>query len=321
MLELFEGIRDELQIIENELRAVVQCPDPLITETSIHLLNAGGKRLRPVLSIFGGKFYNFSMEKVLPLAVALELIHMASLVHDDVVDSSLTRRGIPTVKAKWGNSISTYIGTHLFARSLMLISKYEDQPLISRVLSDASVKMCEGEIQQIATAFDPGQSFKDYFYRIKRKTALLIAASVQLGAVACGAPVKIYQPLRRYGHFIGMAFQLTDDILDMVADQQQLGKPAGSDLREGIITMPVIYALAESKRRDRLQELVGKVEKDEDEIEEAVDIVKECGAIDYSLKVVQSYIMKAKEQLFSLPDVPARAVLSRAADFVGVRKY
>jgi heptaprenyl diphosphate synthase len=321
MLELFDGIRDELQAVEEELRSFVQCSDPLITETSVHLLNAGGKRLRPALSIFGGKFYNFHLEKVLPLAVALELIHMATLVHDDVVDSSLTRRGIPTVKAKWGNSISTHVGTYLFARSLVLISRYEDQPLISRVLSNTSVKMCEGEIQQIAGAFDLGQSFKDYFYRIKRKTALLIAASVQLGAVACGAPAGIHQPLRRYGHFIGMAFQLTDDILDMVADQQQLGKPVGSDLREGIITMPVIYALAESNRRDRLRELVGKTVKDEGEIKEAIDIVRECGAIEYSFKVVRRYVLKAKEQLAGLPGVPARAVLLQAADFIGARKF
>lgn len=321
MLDLFDEIKDELQIVEEELRAVVQSSDCLITETATHLLNAGGKRLRPALSIFGGKFYNFSLERVLPLAVALELIHMAALVHDDVVDSSLTRRGVPTVKAKWGNSVSTRIGTHLFARSLMLIARYEDQPLISRVLSDTSVRMCEGEIQQIASAFDPGQRFKDYFYRIKRKTALLIAASVQLGAVACGAPSEIYQPLRRYGYFIGMAFQLTDDILDMVADQQQLGKPVGSDLREGIFTMPVIYALVESNQRDRLLELVAKVGKDAEEIKEAIGIVKECGAIDYSFKTAQSYVMKAKEQLVNLPDVPARTVLSQAADFIGARKF
>lgn len=321
MLELFNDIRNDLQTVEKELRAVVQVQNPLLAETSTHLLNAGGKRLRPALSLFGAKFYNFNPEKVIPLAVALELIHMATLVHDDVVDASMTRRGIPTVKAKWGNSISTHIGTYLFAKSLILIAGYEDISLISRVLSDTSVKMCEGEIQQLSASFDIYQSLKDYLYRIKRKTALLIAASAQLGAVACGAPRSIHLPLRRYGHYIGMAFQITDDILDMVADQHQLGKPIGSDLRQGIITLPVIFALARCERRSRLMELVNKVEKSEDEVQEAIEIIRGCGAIDHSFEVAGKYITKAKKELKYLPDIPTRLTLSLAADFVGIRKF
>lgn len=321
MLELFNDIREDLQDVERELRAVVQSPNPLLTETSTHLLNAGGKRLRPALSLFGAKFYNYDLEKVLPLAVSLELIHMATLVHDDVVDASMTRRGIPTVKARWGNSISTHIGTHLFARSLMLIARYEDTPLISKVLADTSVKMCEGEIQQISASFDANQGLKDYFYRINRKTALLIAASAQLGAVACGAPRSIHLPLRRYGHYIGMAFQITDDILDLIADQVQLGKPIGSDLRQGIITLPVICALADCPERERLMELVNKIEKSEDEVREAIQIIKGCGAIERSFEIAGKYLIKAKMALKALPDIPTRSTLSLAADFIGIRKF
>lgn len=277
--------------------------------------------MRPALSLFGARFYDFQLEKVLPLAVALELIHMATLVHDDVVDASMTRRGMPTVKAVFGNSVSTYIGTYLFARSLILISAYEDKPLVSRVLSDTSVKMCEGEIQQISTSFDINQNLKDYFYRIKHKTALLIAASVQLGAVACGAPENIYMPLRRYGLNIGMAFQITDDILDLVADQRQLGKPIGSDLRRGIITLPVIYAMGKSGRDNRLVELVGKVDKSEAEVREAIDAVKKCGAIEYSFGLAEKYIKKAKSELEDLPALPVRDTLASAADFIGIRKF
>lgn len=321
MLELFHDIKDELRAVESDLRDVVQAKYQILTETSTHLLNAGGKRLRPALVLFSAKFYNFELEKVLPLAVALELIHMASLVHDDVVDASMTRRGIPTVKAIWGNSISTHIGSYLFAKSLMLLAGYKKTPLISEVLSDTSVKMCEGEIQQISFSFDIHQSLKNYFYRIKRKTALLIAASAQLGAVACGAPRQIYLPLRRYGYNIGMAFQITDDILDMVAEQSQLGKPIGGDLRQGIITLPVIYALACCEKQDRLIELVCKVDKSEDEVKEALDIVRNCGAIDYSFEIARKFIMKAKAELKALPDIPTRLTLSMAADFVGIRKF
>lgn len=321
MLELFEDIKEDLQAVEEELKAVVHTPNPLLTDTYTHLLSAGGKRLRPALSLFGAKFSNFNLQRVLPLAVALELIHMATLVHDDVVDASMTRRGIPTVKALWGNSISTHIGTYLFAKSLILIAKYEDTPLISRVLSDTSVKMCEGEIQQISASHDAGQNLKSYFYRIKCKTALLIAASSQLGAVACGAPKSIYLPLRRYGYFIGMAFQITDDILDIIADCHLLGKPVGSDLRQGIITLPVIYALANSREKEKLSQLVRKVDKSEEEINEAISIIRQCGAIEYSFAIAGKFIEKAKKELQALPDIPARKTLGLAADFIGQRKY
>ena len=321
MLDLFSEIQDDLRAVEKRLKAVVQVPNPILTETSTHLLDAGGKRLRPALILFGAKFDNFDLEKVIPLAVALELIHMATLVHDDVVDAAMTRRGKPTVKARWGNSISTHIGTYLFAKSLILISAYEDKPLISRVLSETSVKMCEGEIQQISSSFDVFQNPKDYFYRINRKTALLIAASAQLGAVACGAPPSVHMPLKRYGHNIGMAFQITDDILDMVADQTQLGKPVGGDLRQGIITLPVIYALKNSRKKERLTELVQNVEKNEEEVQEAIQAVKDCGAINYSFDVAAKYIQKAKDELAALPPVSVRNTLALAADFIGIRKY
>lgn len=321
MLELFVDIRDELKAVEKELRKIVQADYQILTETSTHLLNAGGKRLRPALAIFGAKFYKFDLERVIPLAATLELIHMASLVHDDVVDASMTRRGKPTVKAMWGNRISTHIGSYLFAKSLILISKYEDTPLISEVLSDTSVQMSQGEIIQISSSFDINQSTKNYFYRIKCKTALLIAASAQLGAVSCGADRSIHLPLRRYGYNIGMAFQITDDILDMIAEQRQLGKPIGGDLRQGIITLPVIYALKRCKDRKRLAELVTKVEKSEDEVNEALEIVRNSGAIEYSFNIAQKYIVKAKSELKELPDIPTRRTLSMAADFVCARKF
>jgi heptaprenyl diphosphate synthase len=321
MLELFVDIKEELQAVENELREVVKTDYPILTETSTHLLNAGGKRLRPALVLFGAKFYHFDLDMVIPLAATLELIHMASLVHDDVVDASLTRRGMPTVKAMWGNRISTHIGSYLFAKSLALIAKYEDKPLISEVLSDTSVRMSQGEIIQISSSFDVSQSLKNYFYRINCKTALLIAASAQLGAVACGAPRNIYLPLRRYGHNVGMAFQITDDILDLIAEQGQLGKPVGGDLRQGIITLPVIYALSRCAEKKRLSDLVVKVEKSDEEVEEALEIVRNCGAIEYSFDIANKYITKAKTELRKLPDIPTRVTMGMAADFVCARKF
>ncbi len=321
MLDIFKGIKDDLQKVEQQLRQIVKHDDPILNDSSSHLLNAGGKRLRPAFALLSAKFYNYDLEKVMPLAVALELIHMASLVHDDVVDCALTRRGIPTVKSKWGNRISMHSGDVLFAKSLQLIAQYQSKPLVAKVLSQTSVKMSEGEIQQISTAFQSQQSIKDYFYRIERKTALLIAASCQLGAVTCGAPKDIYQPLRRYGHKIGIAFQITDDILDMTADQKKLGKPIGGDLRQGIITLPVIYALNHSAQKDRLVELVENENKSDDEIREAIKIIADSGGIEYTGEIVKRYIDKAKAELDRLPDAPSKKVLMTIADFIKYRKF
>lgn len=320
MLDFFSEVREDLKVVEQEIKAFVQSPDPLLTQTSMHLLNAGGKRLRPAFALLAGKFYNYDRDKLLPLAVALELIHMASLVHDDVVDDSMTRRGTPTVKANWGNRISMHTGDYLFAKSLILISQFKE-PLISRVLADTSVKMCEGEIHQISTSYSPDQNWRDYFYRIKRKTALLIAASCQLGAVAVGAPEKEHKKLRMYGHQIGMAFQITDDILDMVADEKTLGKPIGSDLRQGILTMPVIYSLEKSSKRGRLRELIQITEKTEEQVKEAIEIIKEAGGIEFSFQAALRYIEKAKKNLHDLPDKPIKNTFYNIADFIGIRRF
>jgi len=317
---LFACVREELEAVEAELERVVRLPDPSLTETSKHLLAAGGKRLRPAFCLLAARFGPGAPERAVPLAASLELIHMASLVHDDVVDEAEIRRGRPTVRARWGNRVSTHLGDYLFAQSLILISSY-DEPLVQRVLADTSVRMCQGEIHQIAGAFDVDQDFRDYLGRINRKTALLIAASCQLGGLVGGAPPAVWRRLRCYGRYLGMAFQVVDDILDLVADQGQLGKPVGSDLAQGILTLPAIRALACSPQAPRLRALLEGRLAGEDDRAEAVDIIKACGAVEYSSSLASRYVAKAKEQLDRLPGTGVRAVLYRVADFVAVRRY
>lgn len=319
MIKIFDDIKREIVCVEEELRAIVGNSNQIIRDSSVHMINAGGKRLRPALTFLSGKFYNYDSKKIMPLAVAIELIHMATLVHDDVVDSSMTRRNIPTVKALWGNKISTHLGDYLFGKSLKLISGLNDFT-IAKVLADTSVKICEGEIQQLSSSFKANQSFRDYLYRIKRKTALLIAASSHLGAVACGAPDYIYRPLRKYGICIGMAFQITDDMLDLVSNNDQLGKPIGLDLKQGILTLPVLYALKNSPFKERLAEIIKQPIKDDEQIAVACRLVVSCGGIDYASKVVQRYVNKAKMQLEYLPAIPARETLLTVAEFISVRK-
>ena len=319
-LDLFEDIREDLNIVEKEMEKFVQTPSPLLTQTSSHLLFAGGKRLRPSFALLAGKFHNYSLEKLLPLAVALEMIHMATLVHDDVVDASLTRRGKPTVKAQWGDRISLHTGNYLFSKSMMLIADYADKR-IPAILAKVSVQMCQGEIHQLATAYNINQTQRDYFYKIKRKTALLISASCQLGAIAVEAPDNIVKSISRYGHYLGMAFQITDDILDMTADEAELGKPIGDDIRQGIITLPVIYALQKHEHKGRLSKLLQKRDKNEREVKEIIDIIINSEGIDYSFSIARKYLEKAKKELLKLPPVECRETFRLMTDYIYTRSY
>jgi len=321
ILELFKGIKEEMEIVESELGVVIQTENQLLLDTYRYLLNAGGKRLRPALCFYGAKFYNFDLQQLLPLAVALELIHMATLVHDDVVDASSLRRGKPTINAMWGDSVSTHIGSYLFAEALLLLTRNEYPRNVYDILSRVSEKMCEGELQQISSAFDVTLNTRRYLQRINRKTAMLIAASSQIGAIASGSPPSIYLPLFRYGHALGMAFQITDDILDLIADRKELGKPVGNDLRQGTITLPVIFALCYSDTKIRFKELLLKPQKNEDEIQETISIIVGSGAIEDSYLLVSKYISKAKQALEELPDIPAKISLQQIADFVAQRKF
>ncbi len=320
MLAIFNDIKSELQTLENELKKAVCDADSLIQETSTHLINAGGKRLRPAFCFLGAKFYEYSPERVMNLAVALELIHMASLVHDDVVDSSVTRRNIPTVKSIWGNKVSSHLGDYLFGMSLKLIASYQNRD-IGKILADTSVKMSEGELAQLADANNPDQTVKNYFYRIKGKTALFISDSCYLGAIACEAPVKIWQRLKKYGNNIGMAFQITDDIMDLVADQRKIGKPIGSDLKQGVITLPVIYALKNSNNKNELRQIISEQNKEIGMIERACEIVIASGGIEYADKIAEKYVSKALVEINYLPDISARSTLAQVAEFIKIRNF
>lgn len=318
MLPLFAEIQEDLKVVNSELRRLLVHPDPLLTHAATHLLAAGGKRLRPAFALLAARFHRYDLERLLPLALALELIHMATLVHDDIIDRAHTRRGSPTVSAAWGNRISVHTGNCLLAKALILAARYRD-PLIPRELARVCVKMCEGEIIQLTGA--TAASIREYLYRIKCKTALLIAASCKLGAAVAGAPLAVYRALGRYGYFVGMAYQITDDVLDFSGTEAQLGKPVGNDLRQGILTLPVIYAIRKSGAESRLGYLVAKQPKSEQEVEEAIRLTIIAGGIDYARGVAGRYLAKAIGELRHLPDVPTRDSLRQIAEFVHARSY
>lgn len=315
---MYSFLNSDINIIEKTLEETVEAESPLIRQASLHLLQAGGKRIRPVFVLLGGKFGNYDIHTMKNVAVALELIHMASLVHDDVIDDAELRRGRPTIKAKWDNRIAMYTGDYIFARSLELMTNVSD-PLAHKILSETIVELCVGEIEQIKDKYQFDQHLKDYLRRIKRKTALLIAASCQLGAVAAQVDDSIHKKLFQFGYYVGMAFQITDDVLDFTGTEKELGKPAGGDLLQGNITLPVLFAMENEQIRSQVVKVHENM--DRSEMNEIIDLIIKSGAIEKSLAISDRYLQKALSVLKELPENRAKKTLRDIALYIGKRKY
>jgi len=319
-IELFNLIADELGLVEDQLIMNIHSDLPILEQASTHLVKAGGKRLRPAFTLLSAKLFAPSLEAVIPLATALELIHMATLVHDDVIDNSALRRGQETVKSGWGNRMSIYAGNFVFARALTLVDSYHRSDIVD-VLADTSMRICEGEIRQMLSCYNTQQGLKDYLRRIERKTAHLIAVSCQLGAMIMNAGQKEMLALKRYGYYLGMAFQITDDILDFTASKEILGKPVGNDIRQGVITLPSIYAMKFAHRGEELKALLSSPESCLHRAEDIIAIIIQSDAIEYSYQVTNKYADLALRQLQILPDVPARKAMADMACFISGRDY
>lgn len=319
LAQLYKNLRPELARIESQLKLSIASEQPDIKKASMHLLNAGGKRIRPVFVMLSGRFGDVRRSDILNVAVALELIHMASLVHDDVVDNSNLRRGRPTIKAKWDNRVAMYTGDYLFAGALKKMANIQ-QPAIHRTLSLAMKEMSVGEIIQIRELANPQMSLRHYLRRIKRKTALLIAVSCMLGARASGADEWVAKTLYTFGYGVGMSFQIMDDVLDFTGSQAQLGKPAGSDLRQGNMTAPTIYAMQHPGIREDIIAFLQKDTVDEAVFAHLLDKIGQSGGISHAQHLSAKYLQKAYGALFSLPDCEARRSLYEIAKYMGERR-
>ncbi len=315
---MYSFLNSDIDIIENTLEETIQADSLLLRQTSLHTLQAGGKRIRPVFVLLGGKFGHYDIQIMKNVAVALELIHMASLVHDDVIDDAEIRRGKPTIKAKWGNRVAMYTGDYILALSLDMITNI-NKPAAHQILANTIVEVCIGEIQQIKDKYRFNQNFRDYFRRIKRKTALLIATSCQLGAIAAGAEESIHKKLYRFGYYVGMSYQIIDDIFDFISTETTLGKPAGGDLLQGNVTAPVLFAMKDDMIRRQIETVTEKM--GQEEIEKLISLINQSGAIEKSMALSDLYLNKALKILDELPSNKAKRTLQDIAKFIGKRKF
>lgn len=318
-MTLYVDFRKDIAYIEKELERSVNSSSPIIQQASLHLLRAGGKRIRPIFVILASKFGTYSLEDVAKVAVSLELIHMASLVHDDVIDDADMRRGFETVKARWDNRIAMYTGDFIFSRALTSIGEIE-LPSVHQLLAKTMLEICKGEIIQIDQQRKTDQTIRDYLRRIKRKTALLLSSSCELGALVSGADAKVVGKMRRFGYYAGMAFQIVDDILDITSTDEQLGKPAGSDLLNGHLTLPILYIKDDPVFQPYMERSFDGTltEADRDDM---LLYVRGTGAIAKAQQMSDLYLQKALRELDTLPKGDAKKAFVQIAEFIGKRKY
>ncbi|MDQ1909416.1 heptaprenyl diphosphate synthase component II [Paenibacillus sp. GD4] len=322
LLDLYAKLKKDIGFIEKELERSIDVEHPLLREASLHLLKAGGKRIRPVFVLLGAKFGTYDLNRVKHVAVPLELIHMASLVHDDVIDDASTRRGQLTVRSKWDNRIAMYTGDYIFAKALSIVTQLPN-PAIHQIMSNALVEMSIGEMEQIRFFFHAEQSVRDYLLRIKRKTALLIAISCQLGAIAAEASEAHARKLYSFGYNVGMAFQIRDDLLDLCGTEKEIGKPPGSDVKQGNVTIPVIYALQDPELRPELLRELNRIQQEDGQcdVSQFLKLIRGSSGIPRAESLASRYIDKAIAALEGLPDIQAKKDLISIAHFVGNRSY
>ena len=322
--DMFDVIQADLEEFEPALAASVVSDTPLITDVGEHLVSSGGKRLRPALFLLAARGgASFDRVRAMPIAIALELIHTASLVHDDVIDEADTRRGAATTNSKWGNQVAILSGDYLFARAFKLVAEAGYDSSVYVKLAQLVCTLSEGEILQDHTVYQVPASEDAYYERIRKKTADFLETCCALGAAIGGMSAADTEGMALYGHAIGMAFQITDDLLDYRQTSEDIGKPAGHDLAQGFVTLPVIRALEvlDVPGRAELTALITNPKTTESEVARALEIVRTTDGLDYAQEQADAYLERAKAALPKALDERIRETCLMAADFIGRREF
>lgn len=319
---LFSGIDADLDIVDEKFRAHANSGLEVMNAAALHALSSPGKRLRLALTLLSGKLIDYRFEKLLPLSVAFEMVHLATLVHDDIIDEADTRRGLPTVNARYGNSVAILLGDYLFAKTAGLIAEVEDFR-IDRLFSETVARVCEGTIMELLSTRSLDLSVDHYIERISRKTACLMAACCKGGATVGGGSDAQIALMDQYGLNLGIAFQIIDDVLDYTGSELVIGKPAGNDLRQGLVTVPLIYALRDEQngRTSMVEEILQLGGADTEAVDNFVKWVASSPAIDEAFDLARHYAARARALLSEFPASPERTVLEELVDFVVARSH
>jgi geranylgeranyl pyrophosphate synthase len=312
---LYGPVAEDMILVEDLLESTKQVELGPLKRMLDHALEARGKRLRPALVVLAGNLGDYNLTKLVPLGAAIELLHTASLVHDDVVDGATSRRGRPTANAVFDNAITVLLGDYMFANAAEMVTR-TGSIAVTRLFALALMKMTSGELDQDAAAFDVGKDVHQYLWRIGGKTAALFANATEGGAVLGGCDEHTVEGMRTYGYSLGMAFQIVDDILDFVGDEALMGKPVGSDLLEGTVTLPALLHLERYPRENPIKRFFTARRERETRLREALDAIIASDVIEASMEIARGYVRRANEAISFLPPSEARSCLVELGDYV-----
>jgi len=313
---LLKRIQDGLELVEVALQKATEHTDPIAKVTARHLVDAGGKRIRPVLVLLAAQLGKGDNPEVIDAAVVVELTHLATLYHDDVMDDAPTRRGVPTAHNVWGNSVAILTGDLLFARASQVVSRLGERALTLQ--ADTFERLCLGQLHETVGPQDGEDALAHYIRVLADKTGSLIAASAELGAMFADAPHEYLEPLRQYGEKIGVAFQLIDDVID-IAEEGESGKTPGTDLRAGVPTLPVLLLREQAKTDSAAAELLAIIDgglEDDAKLDEAVRRLREHPVAEAAYQEAKRWADEAVANLASLPESPVKDALRNFAEAV-----
>lgn len=318
--EIFSTYREDLREVEDKLREIFSSDSTAIRLIGEHILNSGGKRLRPLFLILSAELASYKGKDRITLASIIEAIHTASLLHDDVVDGAEMRRGKPASHRIWGNQIAILVGDFLYANALRIAVLQRNQRIME-ALSEATTRMTEGEVLQLQRVADPNITEDEYMKIISAKTGALISAACRIGAILGGLPAEAEDALGRFGMKTGIVFQMVDDILDYMAEAKELGKNLGKDLEEGKITLPLIYLLkmASPEEVEEIKDIINTAKPSSKNLERILDLFEKYCVIEESLRTAQSFMREAKMELKIFSSSQQKDALLRLADYAIAR--
>ncbi|UCC60076.1 MAG: polyprenyl synthetase family protein [Dehalococcoidia bacterium] len=316
---LFEPVQNEIALVEEGIKAVADVEYPWLVELLGYIVNSGGKRVRPALTLLAGKLQgDANNDALIPVATGVELLHTATLVHDDTIDRSPRRRGKPTAASIWGWGIATLAGDYLFSKAAELVSQ-ANSVRADRLFAQTLMALCTGELEEGFNSFDPNQNRENYFRRIGNKTASLFAMATESGGIVTNASEEAIDALSRYGYSLGMAFQIVDDIFDFTAGEEELGKPVAGDLLQGHLTLPTII-LKEKHPADNPILDIFEHKQVEQNLDLVIQMIRNSGIVPECYDVAQGFVTDACQALDIFPGSPCRSKLFELADYVVQRR-
>ncbi len=320
--DVFETMRADLARVDARVAQAATVDFPIVSSLVGEIVGAGGKRLRPLVLLLAGRGYHYHLEPLVTAAAGVELLHTASLIHDDNIDRAALRRGKATLNSKLSSGAVILVGDFLFAQSAMLAAATDNTRVVA-VFASTLGDICDGQLREMFDAHRLDQTREEYERRIFGKTASLFAGAAQMGAILGGAPESDILALRDYGANLGLAFQIMDDVLDLREDTAELGKPAGNDLRQGTVTLPtMLYAAmlpAGSAEAEALRDVVAGERNDPAGVDAVLASIRSSGALAAATEVAESYVERAKGHLVAVPDAETRDLLGQVADFALAR--